>query len=176
MPVIPYNGKPPVIHESVFMAPDAWVTGDVTLGENCSLFFGAVARGDINPVIVGAGTNIQEKVTLHTSHGLGPCSIGCRVTVGHHAIVHGCTVEDECIIGMGAVLLDGAVIGKHSIIGAQALVPMNMRIPESSLVVGVPARVVRKITDDERVSIIKSAESYITTGQRYKSYFQSAAL
>ena len=168
MAVIPFCGVTPKIHESVFLAPDAWVTGDVSIGENVSIFFGAVLRGDILPITVGAGSNLQEQSMLHTSHGLTPCIVGRDVTVGHHAIIHGATVSDRCIIGMGAVILDGAEIGCNCIIGAQSLVPMNMKVPECSLALGVPAKVVRKLTAEEIQSIAQSAASYRKTGGEYR--------
>ena len=176
MPVIPFRGTLPRIHPSVFIAPDAWVTGQVSIGEDCSVFFGTVLRGDINSIQIGSATNIQEKATLHTSRGLGPCIIGNRVSIGHHAIVHGCTVADECIIGMGAVLLDGVEVGKNCIIGAQALVPTNTKIPENSLVVGVPATVIRTITDKEREGILRSAASYVEVGREYERQFSQGTV
>ena len=122
MAVISFADKTPQIAAPHFIAPDAWVIGDVTIAGLVSIFFHAVLRGDIEPISVGEGSNIQEHAMLHTSRGLGPCTVGKNVTIGHRAIIHGCTIEDSCIIGMGSVILDGAVIGKNSIVGAQALV------------------------------------------------------
>ena len=168
MPILPFKSKSPVVGEGCFIAPDAWVIGDVEFGSNVSAFFGVVVRGDINPIRVGQGTNLQEQVVLHTSTGLTNCIVGKNVTVGHRAILHGCTVEDSCIIGMGATILDGAVIGRLSIVGAQTLVPMNAIIPERSLVLGVPGRVVRNLSDAEVRNIEDSATQYQTLGSEYR--------
>ena len=126
MPVISFRGEAPKIGKSVFIAPTAWVIGKTTISDNVTIFFNATLRGDIQRIVVGAGTNIQESALLHTSHDLPDCIVGEDVTIGHSAIVHGCTVGDNCIVGMGSVILDGAKIGKNCIIGAQALVPLNM--------------------------------------------------
>lgn len=168
MPLIAYKGSEPTVHPSVFLAPTAYLTGKVFVEREVSIFFGVIARGDIQSIYVGEGTNLQEHVVLHTSHGLQDCVIGKNVTVGHRAILHGCTVKDSCIIGMGAVVLDGAEIGEHCIIGAQALVPMNVTIPPRSLVLGVPGRVVRELTDKELKEIQSSALHYKEVGSEYK--------
>lgn len=167
MPTVPFGDRTPRLDPSVFVAPTAWITGDVTVGAEASFFFGAVARGDILPVQVGARTNVQENALLHTSTGLTPCIVGADVTIGHGTIVHGCTVGNRCILGMNAVILDGATIGDDCIIGAQALVPMNMRIPPRSLVLGVPAKVVRTLTDAEVASILENAQHYVETSREY---------
>jgi carbonic anhydrase/acetyltransferase-like protein (isoleucine patch superfamily) len=166
--VIPYLGTAPQIAPGSFIAPDAWVTGRVVIEDRVTILFGAALRGDINAIHVGEGTNIQEHAVLHTSHGLGDCRVGKNVTVGHHAIVHGCTVRDRCIIGMGSTILDGAEIGEDCIIGANALVPMNMKIPPKSLAVGVPAKVMRTLSEEEVRSILQSAASYQEVGRTYK--------
>lgn len=171
MPVIPFGDSNPEIAAPGFIAPDAWVIGDVSIKANVSIFFGAVLRGDIEPIEVGEETNIQEHALLHTSHGLGPCLVGQRVTVGHRAILHGCRVEDQCIVGMGATLLDGAVIGANSVIGAQSLVPMNANIPSGVLALGVPARVKRELTPEELAQLQQSARGYVETGKAYAQYF-----
>ncbi|MCB0335738.1 MAG: gamma carbonic anhydrase family protein [Bdellovibrionales bacterium] len=170
MPLVQFKEWIPKVHESVFVAPTAWVTGDTVLEENVSVFFGASLRGDILPIRVGAGSNIQEQAILHTSHDLSPCIVGENVTIGHQAIIHGCAIKDNCIIGMGSVILDGAAIGENSIVGAQALVPMNAIIPPRSLVLGVPGKVVRSISDAEVESIRASALHYVETGRQYKSH------
>ncbi len=167
MAIIPFQECTPRIHEKHFIAPDAWVIGSVEIAPLVSIFFGAVLRGDINPISVGRGSNIQEHAILHTSHGLGPCTIGENVTIGHRAIIHGCAISDNCIIGMGSVILDGAHIGKNCIIGAQALVPMNAHIPDGSLVVGVPAKVIRALSPEQIESIRESAASYQKIGAEY---------
>lgn len=165
--LISFKGKTPSPPASVWVAPTAYLTGDIEVGEDSSFFFGAVARGDINPIRIGYGTNIQDHAMLHTSNGLGPCTIGNEVTIGHRAIIHGATIMDRCIVGMGAVVLDGAIIEKNCIIGAQALVPMKMVVPEGSLVVGVPGKVVRKLSSDEIEDVRRSALHYVEVAKEY---------
>ncbi|RMG39596.1 MAG: gamma carbonic anhydrase family protein [Candidatus Dadabacteria bacterium] len=171
MAIIPYKNISPKIDPDSFIAPDAWISGDVEIRKNVSVFFGAVIRGDILPIFVDEETNLQEHCLLHTSHGLTECRVGKRVTVGHRAILHGCTVMDNSLIGMGATVLDGAVIEENCIIGAQSLVPLNTRIPAGSLALGVPAKVVRKLTDTEIEGLLESARSYVETGKVYRDYF-----
>ena len=168
MPVLNFGAHTPQLAPSAFVAPDAWVIGQTTVAHNVSIFFGAVLRGDINPILLGENTNIQEHALLHTSTGLGPCRVGRQVVVGHRAILHGCTVEDDCTIGMGATILDGAIIGAGSIVGAQALIPQNMIVPPRSLVLGVPAKVVRVISEAEVNATRENALHYVTLGQAYK--------
>lgn len=169
MPVIPFKGKTPVIGPGTWIAPDAWVIGDVEIGENVSIFFGAVIRGDILPIKVGAGTNIQEGAVLHTSTDLSPTIVGSNVTIGHRAIIHGCQVQNECIVGMGSTILDGATIGERTIIGANSLVTMNSKITPKSLALGAPAKVVRELTAEELLGLERSAKSYQQLGGEYKA-------
>ncbi len=171
MPMIPFKEHTPQVAENVFIAPDAWVIGKVTIAENVSLFFGTVVRGDIQAISIGSGSNLQEHSVVHTSTGMQDCRIGKHVTVGHHAIIHGCTIEDSCIIGMGATVLDGALVGTNSLVGANALVPMHMQIPPRSLVLGVPARVVRRLEDDELKQFSDSARHYVELASYYRSVF-----
>lgn len=149
----------PRIAESAYIASGAVVIGDVNIGENSSVWYNAVLRGDINRIVVGHHTNIQDNAVLHLEDDLA-CVVGNYVTIGHCAIVHACTVEDECLIGMGAVILDGAHIGKQSLIGAKTLVTQRMKIPEGSLVLGSPAKVVRALSDEERARLKPAAEKY----------------
>jgi carbonic anhydrase/acetyltransferase-like protein (isoleucine patch superfamily) len=130
------------IHPSVFIAPGALVMGDVTLGADASVWYGAVLRGDMAPIIVGAETNLQDGTVVHVDDD-EPCTIGRRVGVGHRVILHGCTVEDECLIGMGSVLLNGVRVGTGSVVAAGAVIPEGMQVPPRSLVMGVPGRIVR---------------------------------
>jgi carbonic anhydrase/acetyltransferase-like protein (isoleucine patch superfamily) len=167
MPIIPFGDHTPVIGSDCFIAPDAWVTGLTTLGNAVSVFFGASLRGDINAIVVGDETNIQEHAILHTSHGLGDCRIGKQVTVGHHAIIHGAHISDNALIGMAATILDGASIGEKTVIGANSLVPMRATIPAGVLALGTPARVIRDLTTEEIENITRSAKSYVQTGARY---------
>lgn len=175
MPTLPFGPHSPSLHPSVFVAPTAWLTGDVRIAEESSVFFGVVARGDIYPIIIGPRTNLQEHSVFHTSTGIGPCVIGAGVTVGHGAIVHGATVGDNCTIGMGSTVLDGAVIGANSIVGAQALVPMNMQVPPGSLVLGIPAKVVRPLTEAEIESIKVNAAHYVEVSREYLAQFEKRA-
>ena len=135
----------PVLGNGVYLAKTAVVLGDVTLGDYASVWFGAVLRGDLNRIVVGANSNIQDNAVVHLADDF-PCLIGAWVTVGHSAIVHACTIGDECLIGMGATILDGAEIGAQSIIGANALVTGGTKVPPGSLVLGSPAKVVRALT------------------------------
>jgi len=139
------------------------VLGDVTLGDHSSIWYNAVLRGDINRIVVGHHTNIQDNAVLHLADEY-PCIVGDHVTVGHSAIVHACRVGDEVLIGMGAVILDGALIGKQSLIGAKALVKQGMKVPPGSLVLGAPAKVVRKLTRDERAGLKYWATKYVANG------------
>ncbi|MBM3835086.1 MAG: gamma carbonic anhydrase family protein [Verrucomicrobia bacterium] len=150
----------PVIGQSVYIARGAVVLGDVTLGDHSSVWYNAVIRGDINRIVVGHHSNIQDNAVLHLADEF-PCLVGNFVTVGHSAIVHACTVGDECLIGMGATVLDGAEIGDQSIIGANALVTQGTQVPPGSLVLGTPAKVVRQLTTEERQSIKTWAEKYV---------------
>jgi carbonic anhydrase/acetyltransferase-like protein (isoleucine patch superfamily) len=167
MPVIRYHEHQPKIGRSVFIAPTAWVTGKVTLEDEVTVLFGAALRGDIQNIIVGAGTNIQDNAVVHTSRGLHDCVIGKDVTVGHGAILHGCTVRDRCIIGMGCVILDDAVIEENCIIGANSLVTMGSIIPAGTMAYGSPAKPVRELNQRELQELKDSAASYRKVGAEY---------
>ena len=155
--------KKPALGKNVFIAKNATVIGDVTLGAHSSVWHGAVLRGDINRIVVGHHSNIQDNAVLHLADDF-PCLVGNWVTVGHGAIVHACTVGDETLVGMGAVILDGAVIGRQSLIGAKALVTQGTKIPTGSLVLGAPAKVVRKLTMQERAGLKWWAKHYVDNG------------
>ena len=152
--------KTPRLGKGVYLAKTAVVLGDVTIGARSSVWYGAVLRGDINRIVVGHHSNIQDNAVLHLADAYA-CIIGNWVTVGHGAIVHACRIGDEVLVGMGAVILDGAVVGKQSIIGAKALVTQGMKIPPGSLVLGAPAKVVRKLTKQERAGLKWWAEKYV---------------
>ena len=160
------NGKTPRIHEEAYLAENAAVIGDVVLEKGVNVWYGAVIRGDANYIRVGANSNVQDCCCLHGAKGT---TIGRGVTIGHGAIVHGCTVEDNCLIGMGATILDGAVIGEGSIIGAGALVNEGKIIPPRSLVVGVPGKVIREVSDEQFEGILKNAVTYVEEGRLYLS-------
>lgn len=149
------------------MAPTSTVIGDVTLEAGASVWYGAVLRGDVERISVGADSNIQDNCTLHADPGF-PVTIGERVSVGHNAVVHGATVEDDCLIGMGATVLNGAVIGTGSLVAAQALVPQGMQIPPGSLVAGVPAKVRRQLTEEEQQGVTLNGTHYAQLAKAHK--------
>jgi carbonic anhydrase/acetyltransferase-like protein (isoleucine patch superfamily) len=153
-------GRTPDVSGAVFIAANATVVGDVALGRGASVFYGAVLRGDINVIRVGEGTNIQDNAIVHLADDFG-AHIGAWCTIGHAAIVHAGTIGDECLIGMGAIILDGAVIGERTIVGAHSLVPQRFECPPGSLVYGSPARVVRALSREEQGGIRKWAEKYV---------------
>ena len=152
--------KPPTLGKGVYIARTAVVMGDVTLGDHSSVWYNAVLRGDINRIVVGHHSNIQDNSVLHLADDY-PCILGNYVTVGHSAVVHACTVGDEVLIGMGAVVLDGAVIGEQSLIGAKALVKQGMEVPPGSLVLGAPAKIVKTLTPEERAGLKLWATKYV---------------
>ena len=154
------------IHPTVFIAETATVIGDVTIGKDSSIWFSAVLRGDAGPITVGEGTNVQDNAVIHVDVG-EPTSVGRRVTIGHGAIIHSATVEDHVLIGMGAIVLSRAKIGSHSIIAAGSVVPEGREIPPRSLVMGVPGKVVRHVTDEEATQIEAGAEHYIERAKNY---------
>ena len=161
-PTVPDDG-------SFFVAPGAHVMGNVTLRKNSSVWFGVVIRGDNEPIILGQGSNIQENSVLHTDEGY-PLTIGTNCTIGHKAMLHGCTIEDGALIGMGATVLNGAVIGAGSLVGAGALVAENKVIPPGVLVLGSPGRVVRELTDAHRRNMLGAAQHYQERMREYKEH------
>jgi carbonic anhydrase/acetyltransferase-like protein (isoleucine patch superfamily) len=163
-----YLGKTPDTSGAAFIASNATVVGDVTLGPASSVFYGAVLRGDINSIRVGEGTNIQDNAVVHLADDLG-VQVGAWCTVGHGAIVHACTIGDGCLIGMGATILDGAVIGDSSLVGANALVPQRFVCLPGSLVFGSPARVVRPLTAAEQGGLREQAEKYVAVARAHAS-------
>jgi carbonic anhydrase/acetyltransferase-like protein (isoleucine patch superfamily) len=164
-----FGGVTPRIHPSVFLAPGCVVVGDVELGAEASVWFGAVVRGDVNFIRVGARTNLQDQVVVHVTGGAWPTVIGDDVTVGHRAVLHGCTVKDRCLIGIGAILLDGAVVGEEAMVGAGALVPPGMVVPPRALVMGAPARVKRILGDAEVAGLRASAAHYVEHAARHRA-------
>ena len=158
--------RPPRVPASAFIAPSADIIGDVTLGEESSVWYQAVVRGDINRIVIGPRSNIQDGAVVHLADDY-PALIGELVTVGHKAILHACTIHDEVLIGMGAIILDGAEIGARSIIGAGALVTGGTKIPPGSLVVGTPAKVRRTLSLDEQSAVKTWAEKYVAVSRHY---------
>jgi gamma-carbonic anhydrase len=164
----------PRVHPSVWVAQSATVVGDVTLGEESSVWYGAVLRGDINRIVIGPRSNVQDNAVVYLDTAF-PTVVGELVTIGHSAIVHACRIEDEVLVGMGAVVLDGAEVGARSIIGANALVTLGMKIPPGSLVFGSPARVVKKLSTDEQKQIAGWARRYVETSKRFREFYQNTA-
>ena len=158
--------KNPRIHPEAFIAPGASVYGDVIIGKDCSIWFHAVVRGERAPIMIGEGSNIQDNCTIHLDPG-NKVTIGDYVTIGHGAIVHGCTIGNNVLIGMGAIVLDGAVVEDNCIIGAGALVTQNKVMPEGSLVLGNPAKMVRVLSEEEKASIVKNAKEYVDEAKCY---------
>lgn len=161
------NLSPKTPHEGRFwIAPDAHVIGQVDLGEDVGIWFGAVLRGDNEPIVIGERSNIQEGVMIHTDPRF-PVTIGKGCTIGHHAIIHGCTIGDNSLIGMGATVLNGAKIGNNCLVGANALITENKEFPDNSLIVGSPARVVRTLDEASAARLTLSAENYVRNWQRF---------
>lgn len=174
MNIIPHHNVRPKIHASVYVHPSAQIIGEVALGENASVWCGAVIRGDVNSITIGAGSNIQDLSVLHVSHksewdALGaPLIIGKRVTVGHSVILHGCTVGDECLIGMGSIIMDKAVLEPRVLLGAGSLVPEGKTLQSGYLYIGRPAKPLRLLTEKELAYFNYSAEHYIALARSYK--------
>jgi carbonic anhydrase/acetyltransferase-like protein (isoleucine patch superfamily) len=162
----------PDIHPSAFVAPGSNIVGAVTMGKESSVWFGATVRGDINSISIGARTNIQDGAVIHVADAYA-VQIGDLVTVGHNAIVHACRIDDEVLVGMGAIIMDGVEIGTHSIIGAGALVTGKTKIPPGSMVLGSPARVVRTLSPEEQESIQEWAQRYVTLSRAHVSMVSS---
>lgn len=157
----PFQGTHPQLGQDVYVAPGAHVLGDVVVGDHASIWYNCVVRGDVMPISIGARTNIQDLTMIHASTGVAPCIIGADVTVGHRAILHGCHVEDLCLIGMGAILLDGVHVERGCLIAAGAVLPPGMRVPAGHLVMGSPGRVKRELRPEELESIRASAAHYV---------------
>lgn len=164
VPKLPADGR-------CWIAPSAQVVGDVQLGEDVGIWFGAVLRGDNDPIVIGAGTNIQDGVMVHTDPGKG-VTIGEGCTIGHHAIIHGCTIGNNSLVGMGATVLNGARIGDNCLIGANALITEGKTFPDNSLIVGSPARVVRTLDDGAIAGLRLSAENYVRNWRRFAADLQ----
>ena len=162
-----YMNEEPLYGPDVFVAPTAVVIGDVQLDEGASLWYGGVLRGDINSIKIGKYSNLQDGVVGHLADD-HPLVVGKYVTVGHGAVIHACEIEDECLIGMNSTILDGAKVGKQSIVAAGSVVPMGMQIPEGSLVAGVPAKVKKSLSEEERAGIKNWAEKYLVVAKQHR--------
>ncbi len=168
--IYPYQGVYPQIDPSVFMTEDVIIVGDVRIAEDASIWFGSVVRGDVHSVTIGARTNIQDNSVLHETWQQYPLVIGADVTVGHGAILHGCTIEDACLIGMGAKVLDDAVVGTESLVAAGAVVREGFHVPSGTLVAGVPAKIVRELSAGERSEIRGTAKKYLYYVEQYRKH------
>jgi carbonic anhydrase/acetyltransferase-like protein (isoleucine patch superfamily) len=166
--IVPFGESTPSIDPTAWVAPNATLDGAVTLGARASVFYGAVLRADTDAISIGEASNVQDNVTMHTDSGL-VLSVGSGVSVGHGAVLHGCTVENDCLIGMGATVLNRAVIGAGSLVAAGAVVLENAVVPPGSLVAGVPARVVRALSDDERAGLVENARHYLELSAAHKA-------
>ena len=165
----PFRTTHPTVHESAFIDVSAQVIGDVHIGAESSIWMNVVIRGDVNAIRIGARTNVQDLTCVHVMRNTHPTEIGDDVTIGHGVMIHGCTIEDRCLIGMSAILLNGCRIGSGSIVAAGTLVPEGMVVPPGSLVMGMPAKVRRALTPDEDASIKRYADNYV----RYRLDFQT---
>ena len=164
----PFQGKHPRLHDTVFAVETSTIIGDVEMGEGSSVWFGAVVRGDVHSIRIGARTNIQDHCVIHVTNGKHATTVGDDVTLGHRVTLHGCTVKDRCLIGIGAIVMDGAVVGEDCMIGAGALVPPGMVIPPGTLAVGAPAKPKRPLTAAELEWLKQSAKNYAEYAQVYR--------
>jgi carbonic anhydrase/acetyltransferase-like protein (isoleucine patch superfamily) len=167
MPIHPFRGRLPQLGRGVFVAPTAHVAGDVAAGDDVSFWFGAVARGDVHSIRIGARTNVQDGAVLHVTHEAHALEVGSEVVIGHAAVLHGCTVGDRSLVGIGARVLDGATVEGGAQVGAGAVVPPGMRVPAGMLALGVPAKVVRRLSDRERDEIGAVARRYVELKESY---------
>jgi carbonic anhydrase/acetyltransferase-like protein (isoleucine patch superfamily) len=163
----PFLETSPLVHSTVFVAEDAFVIGDVEIGEDSSVWYGSVIRGDVNYIRIGARTNIQDQTVIHVNTGTHPTILEDEITVGHRVTLHGCYVEPGCLVGIGAIVLDGARIGRNSLVAAGSLVTPNTQIPPHSLVMGAPAKVKRELTAEELDSMTQNWQHYIELKDQY---------
>jgi carbonic anhydrase/acetyltransferase-like protein (isoleucine patch superfamily) len=169
MSLISYRGIQPQVHPSVFLAEGTKIIGDVVIGEDSSVWFNTVIRGDVNTIRIGRRTNLQDNSVLHVTTDTASLNIGSDVTVGHNAILHGCTIENCCLIGMGSIVLDKAIVRTHSMVAAGSLVLEGFEVPEGMLVAGVPAKVKRPLTAEEKDFLATTAENYVHYMKTYQS-------
>ena len=171
--IVTYEGHKPVIGDGVFIAPNAVVIGEVRIGSNASIWYGAVIRGDMAAITIGDDSNIQDNCTVHTDNGF-PVLIGNRVTVGHNAVIHGCTLEDGCLIGMGAVVQNGACIGRGAVVAVGAVVRMGQEVPAGQLAAGVPAQIKKTLDDAAMAEFHEAADHYLHLLPRHRRLFETS--
>lgn len=162
-----FQGVRPTIPKSCFIEETAVVIGDVVMGEDCSVWFNSVIRGDVNYIRIGGRTNVQDLCMLHVTHDTHPLIIGNEVTIGHHVLLHGCTIHDRVLVGMGAIIMDGAVIGEDSVVGAGALIVEGTVVQPKSVILGSPAKVKRPVTEKELAWLKESADNYVKYARQY---------
>lgn len=166
--ILPVQGKHPQLGADCFVAENATIVGDVTLGARCTVWFNAVLRGDVNSIRIGDKTNVQDGAVIHCTYQKAATTIGSRVSIGHKAIVHGCTVQDDVLIGMGAIVMDQAVVGAGCIIAAGAVVLENTQCEPGFLYAGIPARKIKPVTEEQRANMLRTADNYVM----YAGWFQ----
>lgn len=174
MNILPYRDIFPKLGAGVFIAPGAWVIGDVEIGANSSIWFNSVVRGDEHYIRIGSDTNVQDNCSLHVTEGQYYLEIGNRVSIGHRAVVHGCIVEDDCLIGMGAIILDGAKIGRGSVIAAGSVITQGFVVPPQSVVMGIPAKVIKSVSELERQRLNATLSHYHQLVAEYLSPTEDA--
>lgn len=163
---IEFNMKAPIIDKMTYISHSVDIVGDVTIEKNANIWFGTRLRGDMNKIHIGENTNIQENSVVHVDTN-SPTLIGKNVTIGHGAIIHGCEIEDNVLVGMGSIILNNAKIGKNTIIGAGSLITQGKEFPDGVLIMGNPAKVIRELKEEEKASILKSAENYVALSREY---------
>ncbi|MFH1050703.1 MAG: gamma carbonic anhydrase family protein [bacterium] len=167
--IITYNGVTPQIHPSVFICEGVKIIGDVEIGEDCSIWYNTVIRGDVNFIRIGKQTNIQDLCMLHVTHETNPLIIGNNVSIGHGVKLHGTTLHDNCLIGTGSILLDGSIVNSYSMVAAGSLIKENFVVPEGTLVAGIPAKIVKELTTQELDRINDTAKNYLNYVVQYRS-------
>lgn len=170
--VLPWRGIWPTIHPSAFVAPQTTITGDVVIGEESSIWFGTVIRGDVMPIRIGRRTNIQDLSLIHATYGKFETHIGDEVTAGHRVTLHGCRIGDRCLLGMGCIILDGAKIGDDVMVAAGSLIPPGLEVQSGVLVMGSPAKIKRPLTEEERAFLKQAAQSYVEYSREYINTLQ----
>ena len=166
--ILPVNGVEPSLGKNTFVAPNATIVGDVICGEDCSFWFNAVVRGDVNSIIIGHNSNIQDGAVIHCTYQKSQTIIGNYVSIAHNAVVHGCTIEDKVLIGMGAIVMDGAVIETGSIIAAGAIVTQNTRVPAGSIYAGNPAKLLKPVSPEASEVFMRTANNYVIYSEWFK--------